>query len=59
MSIQEFLRIRKGKAKWNRVLEKYSISISYETGTEITPRTVEVADAFGLGLDQTKKVCAL
>jgi ABC-type ATPase with predicted acetyltransferase domain len=55
MSIQEFLRIRKGKAKWNKVLEKYSISINYETGTEITPRTVEVADAFGLGIDQTKK----
>jgi ABC-type ATPase with predicted acetyltransferase domain len=55
MSIQEFLKIRKGKAKWSRVLEKYSISISYETGTEITPRTVEVADAFGLGIDQTRK----
>jgi ABC-type ATPase with predicted acetyltransferase domain len=51
MSIQEFLRIRKGKAKWNKVLEKYSVSISYETGTEITPRTVEVADAFGLGIN--------
>ena len=55
MSIREFLRIRKGKAKWNKVLEKYSISISYETGTEITPRTVEVADAFGLGIDQAKR----
>jgi ABC-type lipoprotein export system ATPase subunit/GNAT superfamily N-acetyltransferase len=55
MSIREFLRIRKGKAKWNKVLEKYSVSISYETGTEITPRTVEVADAFGLGIDETKK----
>lgn len=33
MSIQEFLKIRKGKTKWNRVLEKCSISISYEAGT--------------------------
>ena len=55
MSIREFLKIRKGKVKWNKVLEKYSVSISYETGTEITPRTVEVADAFGLGIDQTKR----
>jgi len=55
MSIQEFLKIRKGKIKWNKVLEKFSITISYETGTEITPRTVEVADAFGLGIDQTKR----
>jgi len=55
MSIKEFLKIRKGKAKWNKVLEKYSITISYETGTEITPRTVEVADAFGLGIDEAKR----
>lgn len=55
MSIQEFLKIRKGKAIWNKVLEKFSISISYETGTEITPRTVEVADALGLGIDTAKK----
>jgi ABC-type lipoprotein export system ATPase subunit/GNAT superfamily N-acetyltransferase len=52
----EFLRLLKPVQKsWLKPLEKYRISISYETGTEITPRTVEVAEAFGLGIDQTQQ----
>lgn len=55
MSIREFLKIRKGRVVWNKVLQKYVVDISYETGVEVTPRTVEVADAFGLGIDDSKK----
>lgn len=54
-SRREFLRLIKSQALWNRVLEKYCINISYETGTEISQRTLEVADAFGLGVDETKR----
>jgi ABC-type transport system involved in cytochrome c biogenesis ATPase subunit/GNAT superfamily N-acetyltransferase len=52
----EFLRLLKPIRKdWLRPLEKYRISISYETGTDITPRTIEVAEAFGLGIDRQEQ----
>lgn len=52
----EFLRLIKPIQKvWLKPLEKYRISISYETGTDITPRTIEVAEAFGLGIDQEQQ----
>ncbi|MCK4434995.1 ABC transporter ATP-binding protein, partial [Candidatus Bathyarchaeota archaeon] len=55
--LKEFFRIqkRKSKVKWNKVLEQFSINISYKTGVKVTPRTVEVADAFGLGVDEEKE----
>jgi len=34
---------------------KFIIDIGYETATEITPRTIAVAEAFGLGVDQQQK----
>lgn len=52
----EFLRILKPSGRvWIKPLKKFRINISYETGVEISPRTIEVAEAFGLGLDKQEK----
>ncbi len=40
---------------WLKPLQKYTINIEYETVTEITDQTSQVADSFGLGIDQTQK----
>jgi ABC-type lipoprotein export system ATPase subunit len=52
----ESLRLLKPIRKtWLQPLQKYTINIEYETVTEITDRTIQVADSFGLGIDQTQK----
>ena len=52
----EILRLLKPvRKRWLRPLEKYRISIEYESATEITDRTIAVADAFGLGIDKARK----
>jgi len=52
---QEFFRITRWARKYDRQTGKFIIDISYETATEITPRTIAVAEAFGLGVDQHEK----
>jgi ABC-type ATPase with predicted acetyltransferase domain len=54
-SAPEYFRLINTRAVWDRVLEKYRIDISFEATTEVTPRTVEVADAFGLGVDKERR----
>ena len=52
----EILRLLKPVSRrWVRPLEKFRINIEYESATEITPRTIDVSDAFGLGVDQARK----
>lgn len=34
--------------------EKYKIDIHYRTRTDVTPRTIETAEAFGLGIDDER-----
>jgi ABC-type transport system involved in cytochrome c biogenesis ATPase subunit/GNAT superfamily N-acetyltransferase len=51
----EYFRLINAHAVWDRVLEQYRIDISFEATTEVTPRTVEVADAFGLGVDTERR----
>jgi ABC-type transport system involved in cytochrome c biogenesis ATPase subunit/GNAT superfamily N-acetyltransferase len=51
----EYFRLIKARAIWDRVLEQYRIDIRFEATTEVTPRTVEVAEAFGLGVDTTQQ----
>jgi ABC-type lipoprotein export system ATPase subunit/GNAT superfamily N-acetyltransferase len=52
---KEFFNIQKFARRYDKQSGKFIINISYETATEISPRTIAVAEAFGLGVDQTQK----
>jgi len=52
---REYFRIRKFQRTYDRESSKFSFYVAYETAAKITPRTVVVADAFGLGIDQEQK----
>lgn len=44
---------------YNRAENKFSFNISYETHTKLTPRSIVVAEAFGLGVDEVQKFTVL
>ena len=48
-------RIRQFRRIYDRAEGKFTFNISYETHTKITPRSLVVAEAFGLGIDETQK----
>jgi ABC-type ATPase with predicted acetyltransferase domain len=48
-------RIRTCRRTYDRIQGKFSFNISYETHTKITPRSLVVAEAFGLGIDEAQK----
>jgi ABC-type ATPase with predicted acetyltransferase domain len=52
---REHFRIRKLQRKYDREAGKFSFYVAYETAAKITPRTIVVADAFGLGIDHEQK----
>jgi len=52
---KEFFRIRKYRRTYDKQAGKFTINIAYETATEITPRTIAVAEGFGLGVDEFRK----
>ena len=52
---KEHFRINKFARRYNRKTGKFTFNISYETKTDITDRTVEVAEAFGLGISDYQK----
>jgi len=52
---REIFRIRKCRRIYDRVAGKFTFNISYETHTKLTPRSLVVAEAFGLGIDETQK----
>jgi ABC-type transport system involved in cytochrome c biogenesis ATPase subunit len=47
-------RIRKFHRTYDKIAGKFSFNISYETHTKITPRSLVVAEAFGLGIDEAQ-----
>lgn len=51
----EHFEIRKYARRFDRGSGKFIVDIAYETATEVTPRTIQVAEAFGLGVDQHQK----
>ena len=51
----ETLKITKLARRYDKKTHKFTFNITYQTTTEITPRTTTVAQAFGLGIDQTHK----
>jgi ABC-type transport system involved in cytochrome c biogenesis ATPase subunit/GNAT superfamily N-acetyltransferase len=49
---REFFRIHNCRRIYDRVHGKFSFNISYSTAVSLTPRTIAVAEAFGLGIDE-------
>jgi ABC-type ATPase with predicted acetyltransferase domain len=49
---REYFRINKFARRYDRESGKFTFNISYETKTDITDRTVEVAEAFGMGISE-------
>ena len=54
-SRKEFFRITKYGRRYDRQEGKFIVNIAYQTATELTPRTIAVSEAFGLGVDQEQK----
>jgi ABC-type lipoprotein export system ATPase subunit/GNAT superfamily N-acetyltransferase len=52
---REIFHVRKIRRVYDRKAEKFSFNISYETHTELTDRSLAVAEAFGLGVDEDQK----
>ncbi|MBT0160763.1 hypothetical protein G4O51_12355, partial [Candidatus Bathyarchaeota archaeon A05DMB-2] len=52
---EEFFRIRQFRRVYDRAEGKFTFNISYETHTKPTPRSLIVAEAFGLGIDDAQK----
>lgn len=52
---RQFFRIRSSHRTYDKRTNKFTINIAYETAAAITPRTVAVAEAFGLGLDEQRR----
>ena len=48
-------RLRHLRRTYDRTQGKFTFDISYETHTKITPRSLVVAEAFGLGIDETMR----
>ena len=51
---RDVFRVRKCRRTYDRVQGKFSFNISYETHAELTPRSIVVAEAFGLGIDEAQ-----
>lgn len=52
---REHFRINKWARTYDKSTGKFTINVAYETATEVTPRTIAVSEAFGLGVDQHQK----
>jgi ABC-type ATPase with predicted acetyltransferase domain len=55
MRRQRDFRIRQFRRIYDRTEGKFTFNISYETHTKPTPRSLVVAEAFGLGIDDAQK----
>jgi ABC-type ATPase with predicted acetyltransferase domain len=55
MRRQRDFRIRQFRRIYDRSEGRFTFKISYETHTTPTPRSLVVAEAFGLGIDETQK----
>jgi ABC-type ATPase with predicted acetyltransferase domain len=49
---KEYFRINKFTRRYDRESSKFTFNIGYETKTDITNRTVEVAESFGMGISE-------
>jgi len=55
MRRREFFHIEKFRRRYDRKAGKFVFNIAYKTAVEMSPRTVAVAEAFGLGIDEEKE----
>jgi ABC-type ATPase with predicted acetyltransferase domain len=55
MRRQRDFRIRQFRRIYDRTEGKFTFNISYETHTKPTPRSLVVAEAFGLGIDDAQR----
>jgi ABC-type ATPase with predicted acetyltransferase domain len=55
MRRKEHFRINQWARTYDKSTGKFTINVAYETATLITPRTIAVSEAFGLGIDQATK----
>ena len=55
MRRREHFVIRHFRRRYDRAADKFTFDVSYETHTQVTPRSLVVAEAFGLGIDETQK----
>jgi len=55
MRKREFFRIEKFRRRYDREAGKFVFNIAYKTAVEMSPRTVAVAEAFGLGIEEEKE----
>jgi ABC-type lipoprotein export system ATPase subunit len=51
---REYFRIHQFRRIYDRAQGKFRFQISYSTSAELTPRTIAVAEAFGLGADEER-----
>jgi len=52
---REHFRITRCKSRYDRREGRFIVDIAYEAAVEVTPRTIGVAEAFGLGIDDTRR----
>lgn len=52
---RDVLRVHRCRRTYDREKGRFTFDISYETHVELTERSVVVAEAFGLGVDESKK----
>ena len=52
MKRREILKVTKITRKFDRLTGRFTFNISCKTKSEITDRTIKVAEAFGLGIDE-------
>jgi ABC-type phosphate/phosphonate transport system ATPase subunit len=52
---KEYFRIRRFVRTYDHVSGKFRFNISYKTSVPLTDRTIAVAEAFGLGVDEEKE----
>jgi ABC-type ATPase with predicted acetyltransferase domain len=55
----EFFQIRRWRRTYDRVHGRFSFNISYETAVKVTARSLAVAEAFGLGVDESRRFSVL
>jgi len=55
MRPKKHIHTKQQKRLYDRTEDKFTFNISYQTHTKQTPRTLAIAEAFGIGIDQTQK----
>lgn len=56
---RELFRVTRLRRTYDREENKFTFKISYETHTKPTPRSIVVAEAFGLGIDESETFTVL